>query len=349
MKLLLLILLCSIYPTKALSAVILQYHHVNDNTPASTSISPDQFKKHLEYLKAQQFKVVPLSDVMNSIKKQQPIADKTVVITFDDAYLDIFTQARPLLEQYDYPYTVFINPAQIDKGHSNYLSWQQIKTMADSGVIIANHGLEHDSAARKADKVSDEQWLLSYSYNIIEAEQIIKEKTGQNWQYFSYPYGEYSPAIQQWLRDNDYIGFSQQSGAVGLATDLTSVPRFPASRPYDKLSSLRDKLYSLPFSISLPDNRRNTIVNNQQTPDLDFKVIVHDFHPEKLSCYVSGLGRQQVIWQNESRFTIELEKALSPGRQRTNCTAPSISKPGRFYWYSRPWFILDKDNRWYPL
>ncbi|WP_281559248.1 polysaccharide deacetylase family protein [Thalassomonas sp. RHCl1] len=349
MKFLLLVLLCAFNLKSAQSAVILQYHHVDDNTPASTSISPDQFEKHLAFLKANDFKVAPLSDVMNSIKKQQPIPDKTVVITFDDAYLDIFTRARPLLQQYNYPYTIFINPHLVEKGYAGFLNWQQIKTMADTGAIIANHGLKHDSATRKADNITDKEWLLQYSYNIIEAEQIIKEKTGQNWQYFSYPYGEYSPAIQNWLRKNDYIGFSQQSGAVGLATDLTSVPRFPASRPYDKLVSLRDKLYALPFSISLPGKQASTIVNFQQAPALGFKVIVNDFVPEKLSCYVSGLGRQQVIWQDESFFTIKLDKPLTPGRQRSNCTAPSISQPGRFYWYSRPWFILDKNNQWYPL
>ena len=347
MKLLLLVLLYGICLTKVQSAVILQYHHVSDNTPASTSISPGQFKKHLEYLKSQEFRVVPLSDVMNSITKQQPIADKTVVIIFDDAYLDIFTQARPLLEEYNYPYTVFINPELVEKRYKDYLSWQQIKTMADKGVIIANHGLKHDSATRKADNITDKEWLLRYSYNIIEAEQMIKEKNGQNWQYFSYPYGEYSPAIQNWLRDNGYIGFSQQSGAVGLATDLTSVPRFPASSPFDKLVSLRDKLYALPFSITLP--QADTIVGNRQTPALDFNVIVHDFRPQQLSCYVSGLGRQEVLWQSETRFSLVLEKPLPPGRQRTNCTAPSISQPGRYYWYSRPWFVLKENNRWYPL
>jgi len=40
---------------------------------------------------------------------------------------------------------------------------------------------------------------------------------------------------------------------------------------------------------------------------------------------------------------------LPIGRVRSNCTAPSISQPGRYYWYSKPWFILKAGKHWYPL
>ncbi|HBY85746.1 MAG TPA: polysaccharide deacetylase, partial [Colwellia sp.] len=52
------------------AAVILQYHHVSDSTPASTSISPKQFEVHLQYLKDNNFKVVALSELIEGIKNQ---------------------------------------------------------------------------------------------------------------------------------------------------------------------------------------------------------------------------------------------------------------------------------------
>lgn len=331
------------------SAVILQYHHVNDTTPSSTSISPAQFEAHLQYLKEHEFTVVPLSEIMNSIKKQQPINDKSVVITFDDGYLDTYTQARPLLKKYNYPFSVFINPDIIEKGYSGYLSWQQVKTMAAEGVIFANHSFEHESAIRKPKSITDAQWLQRYAHNITEAELLIKERTGQNWQYFSYPYGEYSPKIQAWIKAHDFIAFSQQSGAIGLGTDLSSVPRYPVSQPYDKLTGLHDKLYSLPFSITLSAQNAQTVFSYQQSTEVTFNIIIDDFKKAQLRCFVSELGEQGVSWQAEQRFSITFDKPLPSGRIRSNCTAPSISQPGRFYWYSKPWFILDEHNNWYPL
>ena len=74
------------------AAVILQYHHVSTDTPASTSIAPAQFEKHMQYLKDNGFTVVPLSKIVESVQNKQALADKTVAITFDDAYLDILSQ-----------------------------------------------------------------------------------------------------------------------------------------------------------------------------------------------------------------------------------------------------------------
>jgi len=349
MRFFLLALLLSCLHFSSFAAVILQYHHVSDKTPPSTSISPEQFAIHMQYLADNNYHVIALSDLMNAIKKQQPIPDKTVVITFDDAYVDILTNGKPILDKFEYPFTIFINPAIVERKSRRYLSWAQLKTMAEQGVIIANHGMEHDSLARISDGLTEQQWLQKHTDLLLNAENIIKEKTGQSWRYFAYPYGEYTPAIQQWITQHDFIAFSQQSGAVGLATDLTSVPRFPVSQPYDQISSLRDKLKSLPFTMNLSDENAKTIVEFNQSKSTTFEVVVDDFHPAQLNCYISGLGRQKIQWHEENSFTINYSAPLPIGRVRCNCTAPSISEPGRYYWYSKPWFVLKKGNEWYSL
>jgi peptidoglycan/xylan/chitin deacetylase (PgdA/CDA1 family) len=349
MKFPLVALLLSCFHFSSLAAVILQYHHVSNKTPASTSISPEQFEAHMQYLADNNFNVVALSDLMNSIKKHQPITDNTVIITFDDAYLDILSNGKPILDKFNYPFTIFINPAIVERKSRNYLSWDQLKAMADDGVIIANHGMEHDSMARITKGLSEQEWLQQQTDLLLKAENIIKEKTGQSWRYFAYPYGEYTPAVQQWIKQNDFIAFSQQSGAVGLATDLTSVPRFPASKPYDQISSLRDKLKSLPFTMMLNDEHAKTIFEHNESTSVTFNVVVDDFHPSQVNCYISGLGRQKIEWHEEDSFTINYSAPLPIGRVRCNCTAPSISEPGRYYWYSKPWFVLKEGREWYSL
>ncbi len=337
----------------SMAAVILQYHHVSSTSPKSTSITPEQFSVHLKYLQENSFNVVPLSQLVNKIKSQQPLKDKTVAITFDDAYLDVLTNAKPMLDKYNYPYTIFVNPDIINsnngKKNSHYLSWEQLKLLGDEGVIIANHGFKHDSLTRIKGDLTQQQWLAQQATLLLKSEQIIKEKTGQSWQYFAYPYGEYSPAIQQWIKENNFIGFSQQSGAVGLQTNLTSIPRFPASMPYDKITSLRDKLNSLPFTIKLQDEQAKTIFKVKQTKSITFDIETDDFYKSGLHCYISGLGKQKITWQGDNSFTINFSDDLPIGRVRCNCTAASISKPGRYYWYSKPWFVLKEDGSWYHL
>ena len=338
-----------LFSSKSFATVILQYHHVSETTPASTSIDPSQFEAHLQYLKDNNFTVIPLPELIEAIKKQRPLKDKTVVITFDDAYLDILENGKPLLDKFGYPYTLFVNPGIINQGLKSYLTWEQINAMADDGMTVANHGYYHDSIARKPNEISESDWIKQQGEDLIKAEQIIKEKTGQNWRFYAYPYGEFTPKFQLWLEKNDFVAFSQQSGAVGLNTDLTAIPRFPASKPYDKLSSLRDKLNSLPFSLNLIGEQAQTIFNYKEATSVTFDIVVDDFYPNQLNCYVSGIGKQKVTWLDDTSFSLTFSKPLQPGRVRANCTAASISHPGRYYWYSKPWFVLNKDGSWYPL
>ena len=71
-KIVLATLLCC-FSINSLAAVILQYHHVSETTPKSTSITPAQFEVHLQYLKDNNFTVVPLSELINSVKKQKTL------------------------------------------------------------------------------------------------------------------------------------------------------------------------------------------------------------------------------------------------------------------------------------
>ncbi|TLU64623.1 polysaccharide deacetylase [Thalassotalea litorea] len=335
----------------AQAAVILVYHHVSSETPASTSLSAEQFKKHLTYLRDNGFTVMALNDLIDSLKAGKTIVDKAVVITFDDGYTDIFEQAHPMLKLFDYPYTLFINPGKVAKNKSGYLTWAQLKAMADDGVLIANHGLHHDSLIKTPEGMSQEQWAAQKIAELQQSEQILADQLGQSWKYFALPYGEYTADIQQKLQDLNYVVFTQQSGAVGLDTDLTAIPRFPASQPYDKIKPLATKLKSLPFDVAASSQRSNTIVDANTPPeqlDKHIKIKVKDFYASQLNCFVSGQGRVDVNWAaDKSSFDLQIKAPLDIGRVRANCTAPSIANPGRYYWYSRPWFVKTDDGSWY--
>ena len=241
----------------------------------------------------------------------------------------------------------FVNPGVV--ASNGYLHWPQLQALSQKGVLIANHGYHHDSIARIPENFTKQEWTEIQSGLLLQAENIIKEKTGQNWQYFAYPYGEFDPEIQQWLKNKNFVGFSQQSGAAGIKSDLSLLPRFPVSQPYDQLTSLRDKLNSLPLNISLDKENAQTIYNQGQLKRAVFNVEVNDFKKRQLNCYISGLGRQKINWLNDQQFSITFSKDLPVGRVRCNCTAPSLSESGRFYWYSKPWFVLKADGEWYPL
>lgn len=70
-------------------------------------IRPKTFEMQLKYL-ARQAHVIALDDLLEKLESESPIPDKTIVLTFDDGYIDTYETAFPLLKKYGLPATVFL-------------------------------------------------------------------------------------------------------------------------------------------------------------------------------------------------------------------------------------------------
>jgi len=333
MRTILFVIFC-LLPLPAFSAVMLIYHHVAEDTPRVSSVTPAEFRAHLSYLRENNFQVIGLDVLLDQLKNGKPIADNAVVITFDDSYENNFTTAHPILQEFGYPYTIFISPGAIDQRIGPVLTWQQVKQMANDGVLVANHAMWHEHMARPKQNESETEWLERMQLSILQAEQRIKEETGQSHQWLAYPYGEFSDALEALVTELGFIGIGQQSGAIGPLTKLTRIPRYPAAGQYADLKDLSQKLRTLAFPITgyLAANQ----VITQNPPVLRLALKIEDFRPSQLRCY-AGSAVLEPVWLDKNTFEVTVDKPLNRGRSRYNCTAPSLSKPGYFYWYSQPW------------
>jgi peptidoglycan/xylan/chitin deacetylase (PgdA/CDA1 family) len=93
---------------KSKRVVVLMYHRIDDVVidPWNLAVSPGNFERQLIVLKNNYHIISPI-ELLNQLE-QKSIKPNQVCITFDDGYLDNFTQARPLLEKYQIPATFFI-------------------------------------------------------------------------------------------------------------------------------------------------------------------------------------------------------------------------------------------------
>ncbi|MDP4535637.1 polysaccharide deacetylase family protein [Alkalimonas collagenimarina] len=328
------ILLWILQPAQA--AVVLIYHHIAEDTPRVSSTTEDEFRQHLTYLQENDFEVIGLDTLLQQLQQGKAVADNAVVITFDDGYENNFTTAHPILMEFGFPYTIFISPGDIDNRTGPVMSWPQIKQMSDDGVLVANHAMYHEKMAQPNPNESEQEWLARMKDTIVTAEQRIKEETGQSHQWLAYPYGEFSPALESLVKELGFIGIGQQSGAVGPTTKLTRLPRFPAAGRFADMTDLSQKLRTLPFSIIQHVDANPMVHSENNPPVLTLKVEVEDFRPAQLRCY-AGMEVIEPDWLDDQTFQAQASKAVNQGRSRYNCTAPSISKRGYFYWYSQPW------------
>jgi len=325
------------------NAAILLYHHVSSSTPASTSISPEAFKSHMEYLDAHHT-VVSLQDVVSAIKHNTTLPENAVAITFDDGYANILDNAHPILADLGFPYTVFINPDEIGVGPKQ-LTWEQVIAMHNDGVVFANHTLDHLHMLNGEQAMGERAWLEKVWQNVESAEKKIEDKLDISLKYLAYPFGEYNTALANKLKAEGYIGFGQHSGAVGPSSDMQALPRFPAAGPYANLATLKTKLNSLAMPVTQSSHKDPRMTTRNLSSPISLTIDSDDVRLTQVNCFFGGDPIETSLEENVLTFT--LDETLPVGRSRVNCTAPSNAQSGRYYWYSTPFFVADENGN-YP-
>ena len=330
-------------------AVILQYHHVSTETPAVTSISPEKFKAHIETIITQGYQVMPLTTIVDGLKKGGNLPDKAVAITFDDAYKNIFTHAFPILKKYRLPFTVFVATNYIAEPSTQFLSWDELREMSINGAFIANHTASHSHLLRRQQGETQSQWLNRVEQEILIAEKALHKNinSGPVQKLLAYPYGEYDTNIQRIIKKLGYVAFGQQSGAAGSNSDFSALPRFPLSGIYSDHESFAIKLNTLPLPIE-NEPRDPLLRADNPMPRLVMSFEDGDVNLSNLRCF-GPEGALEIQTLDKHRVSTRASTPLPIGRSRYNCTMPVLgADPERFYWFSQLWIRTNIDGSWYP-
>ena len=319
--------------------VILLYHHVATDTPPSTSISPTDFRAHLEYLRDNDFNVIGLDTLIEALRNGRPVPDRAVAITFDDGYSSIYSEAFPMLQSFGYPFTLFLSTDPINRSQANYMSWEQVREMSDAGVVIANHMIEHPYMLTRQEGETDQRWLERQRVEILTAEETITSQTGQSHHYLAYPYGEFDPAIKALLGELNFVGLAQNSGAVGYNSDFLALPRYPLASIYADLDSARTKLDTKAFNVSLVSPA--SPVTKVRNPSVTLKFGPGDYNLEQIGCFANSQAIP-MTWLDKESGLVKLipDQEYSGRRWRYICTAPD-PQSRRYYWYSVQWIKPD--------
>lgn len=321
------------------SGVIVLYHHVDTSTPPSTSISPEDFRKHLEYLRDNDYQVMALDAMIEHLQSQTPLPERAVAITFDDGYSSIYETAFPMLQQFNMPFTLFLSTDPINQRQDNYMTWDQVRELSDAGAVIANHMVYHPYMLEREGPETDAQWLARQREELLEAEATIEAETGQNHRFLAYPYGEFNAELESLLAEEGFIGFAQNSGAAGFQSDFLALPRYPLASIYANLDTARTKFASLAFNVELLEPL--TPVTSTRAPGALLQFNQGEYNLDQIGCFADG--KPLVLdWEDKSAGLLRLTAAEEYGgrRWRYICTAP-LAGSGRYFWYSLQWIKPD--------
>lgn len=172
---------------------ILEYHSVSVNGfEDQITISKEKIKEQFEYLKNNNYKTLSLSEVEELENKKQPLPLKSVVLTFDDGFLDNHTELYPLLQQYNFKAVCFIVLGRIgQKADWNgefvsdnmiMMNKQQLFEVS-SHIELGYHTFKHDNyAGLSLDEIEQDLQLC---------QEVIKKEGLNVFPALAYTYGGY--------------------------------------------------------------------------------------------------------------------------------------------------------------
>ena len=302
---------------------ILMYHRFGETKYPTTNIRLEQFDAHLERLQSGDFTVWPLPRIVEYLQTGQPLPDRTVAITIDDAYLSVYEEAWPRLKALNMPFTVFVATQPIDANRYGYMSWDQIRELQAGGVTIGSQTRTHPHMH----KISIER----SKSEIAESNARFIAELGMRPDLFAYPYGEYDMAVIEAVKQAGFTAaFGQNSGIAHGYNGFFELPRFAMNEQYGTLSRLDLAINGLPLKVDqiTPED----VILDQNPPIYGFTLAPDMDKRKQLRCFNSIYGKLDVTIMGR-RAEIRLPGPLTGKRARINCTMPGYD--GRWRWFGR--------------
>jgi peptidoglycan/xylan/chitin deacetylase (PgdA/CDA1 family) len=153
-------------------ALILLYHRVAElpSDPQLLSVTPEHFAEHLEILRKQS-QPMGLRQLAQA-RQDGDVPERAVVVTFDDGYFDNLLHAKPLLERYEIPATVFITTGFI--GSELEFWWDALErlllrpgTLPEKLVLRRNGRVHHWELGREA-TYEEDAFLRNRAWNVLK-------------------------------------------------------------------------------------------------------------------------------------------------------------------------------------
>ena len=305
----------------------IMYHRFNEFKYPSTNISMDVFKKHVELIfdaNLSFYHPKKFEDEFNLPKKE-----KKILLTVDDAFQSFYDNAWPYLKKNQIPFVLFVSTEPV--GNNGYMNWDQIKEIESSGFgVIGHHSHSHDYLIDKSEEI--------FLNDIKTSNLIFREKLGYVPTLFSYPFGEYSGFMRDYISRNFKIAFGQHSGIIDVNKNRYELPRFPINEKYGEIKRFKSIInyYPLEYKKLEPEEKKLSKENNP--PKFKVKFFDDQKNIENISCY-SNEGDKWMksnIKLVEKELTIEFREPFLPRRGRINC---SVNDNGKWRWFGTQFII----------
>jgi peptidoglycan/xylan/chitin deacetylase (PgdA/CDA1 family) len=227
-------------------ATILCYHEVDD-APTHTTVprrgaaesgkneqlrytaSRGNFRAQLDYLTANDYSVIPFSDLVDHLAgRKATLPPRAVVITVDDGWACAYSDILPEMQKRGMPFTLFAYPKIVGRG-THAVTWEQLSKMAQAkGVEIGSHSFTHPFLTLKNNKkVQAAEYDAFLKHELLDSRTRLQQATGKPVRYLCYPFGDYDASVASAASTFGYeAAVTTERGVITRATPLMQLKRY---------------------------------------------------------------------------------------------------------------------------
>lgn len=202
------------------------YHRFGSAVRDPWCVDQETLDEQMRWL-AERKLAVSLEDVLAFVRGERKLQDGSVLVTIDDGYRSTFSEALPVLRNYDIPAVAYVTTGFVgvdgrDQGHAErYMTWDEVGRLVESGLTVGSHAHTHRSLGQMSVDEAREEAERS--------RELLERYLGHEVRSFAYPFGmipDQNEATARVLADSGYTSvFISLHGPITPGADPIRLPR----------------------------------------------------------------------------------------------------------------------------
>jgi peptidoglycan/xylan/chitin deacetylase (PgdA/CDA1 family) len=316
-------------PDDGVRVSVLGYHDFSETAPETAMrIRTSKFRKQMETIRQLGITVISMDDFISWKKGDKEIPQKSILLTLDDGWKSVHTDAFPILKEFGYPFTLYLYKNYVDGG-GKALTTPMIHEMIESGATLGSHSVSHPypltvKSFRKKGTNAFDAYLRK---EMGESKIFLESKFSQKISTYSYPGGFYT---EEMLPLGTEFGYSHMftvlPGKVKRGMPDATLPRYMILGNHDKIfefaTTFRDAnnptappsgaISGLIQTTPHPVTPEPGAIINSRLPEISADLSkVENLDPTTLSMKVSGFGEVPANFASETaKFSWQVNRRL---------------------------------------
>lgn len=191
-------------PREETQVAVLGYHNFSKTkTCTEMRMSTADFCRQMQFIKDSDICVISMQDFLEWRHGTRRLPAKCVLITIDDGWKSVYSDAYPVLKAYGYPFTLYLYTRYINvKGDS--MTSEQIQEMMAHGATIGSHSSNHLYPSKwKRYKQDSAEYAAQLQKELVDSRTKLMSMFG-NCSTYCYPGGYNTPPMHEVLGTAGY-------------------------------------------------------------------------------------------------------------------------------------------------